>query len=159
MRNIWFSKLPFRSPCQQPSTITCVHVIQKTQGTKKKKTIFLVFLGVLHGFSRKSNDDELSWKSKGGWKPLEQIQKNTGSKKKQFFWFSLGVLHGFCWKSNEDEFSQKSNGEWRPLEQIQKTQGAKKSKFFGFPWGFCMDFVGNQMRMNFPRNRMGNGDP
>ena len=45
----------------------------------------------------------------------------------------------------------------RPLEQIQKTQGAKKSNFFCFPWGFCMDFLGNQTRMNFPGNRMGDG--
>ena len=39
-----------------------------------------------------------------------------------------------------------------------KTQGAKrkKSNFFGFPWGFYTDFLGNQMRMNFPGNRMGN---
>ena len=45
----------------------------------------------------------------------------------------------------------------RPLEQIQKTQGAKKKKsnFFCFAWGFCMDFLGNQTRMNFPENQMG----
>ena len=52
----------------------------------------------------------------------------------------------------------KSNGTKakRPLELIQKTQGAKKnSNAFGFPWGFCMDFLGNQTRMNFPGNRMG----
>ena len=54
----------------------------------------------------------------------------------------------------------KSNGTKakRPLEHIQKTQGAKKkSNFFGFRWGFCMDFLGNQTRMNFPENRMGDG--
>ena len=53
----------------------------------------------------------------------------------------------------------KSNGTKakRHLEQIQKTQGAKKSKFFGFPWGFCMYFLGNQTKMNFPGNRMGDG--
>ena len=46
----------------------------------------------------------------------------------------------------------------RPLEQIQKTQGAKKkSNFFYLPRGFCMDFLGNQTRMNFPGNRMGDG--
>ena len=47
----------------------------------------------------------------------------------------------------------------RPLEQIQKTQGAKKKKsnFFCFAWGFCMDFLGNQTRMNFPGNRMWDG--
>ena len=37
----------------------------------------------------------------------------------------------------------------RPLEQIQKTQGEKKMQFFWFS-GFCMDFLGNQTRMNFP---------
>ena len=53
----------------------------------------------------------------------------------------------------------KSNGTTakRPLKQIQKTQGAKEKQFFGFPWGFCMDFLGNQTRMNFPGNRMGDG--
>ena len=47
----------------------------------------------------------------------------------------------------------------RPLEQIQKAHGAKKKKtnFFGFHWEFCMDFLGNQTRMNFPGNRMGDG--
>ena len=52
----------------------------------------------------------------------------------------------------------KSNGikAKRPLEQIQQTQGAKKqSNFLGFPWGFCMDFLRNQTRMNFPGNQMG----
>ena len=33
-------------------------------------------------------------------------------------------------------------------------QQAKKTIFFGFLWGICMDFVGNQQRMNFPNNRM-----
>ena len=54
----------------------------------------------------------------------------------------------------------KSNGTKakRPLEQIQKTQEAKKkSNLSGFPGGICMDFLGNQTRMNFPRNRMGDG--
>ena len=42
--------------------------IQKTQGVKKIKAFFFLFsLGVLHGFSRKSNDDEFSRKSNGGW--------------------------------------------------------------------------------------------
>ena len=82
-------------------------------------------------------------------------EKHREQKKEQFFWFSLGVLHGFSQKSNKDEFSWKSNRGWRPLEQIQKTQGVKKRIFFGFPWGFCMDFLGNQTRMNFPENRMG----
>ena len=44
----------------------------------------------------------------------------------------------------------------RPLEQIQKTEGEKKMQFFWFS-GFCMDFLGNQTRMNFPGNRMGDG--
>ena len=54
----------------------------------------------------------------------------------------------------------KSNGTKakRPLEHIQKTWGAKKkSIFFCFPWGFCMDFLKNQTRMNFPGNRMEDG--
>ena len=54
----------------------------------------------------------------------------------------------------------KSNGTKakRPLEQIHKTQeGKKKAIFFCFPWGFCKDFLGNQMRMNFPGNQMGDG--
>ena len=54
----------------------------------------------------------------------------------------------------------KSNGTKakRPLKQIQKTQEAKKkNNLSGFPWGFCMDFLGNQTRMNFPINRMGDG--
>ena len=33
----------------------------------KKKQFFLFSLGVLHGFSWKSNEDEFSWKSNGGW--------------------------------------------------------------------------------------------
>ena len=46
----------------------------------------------------------------------------------------------------------------KPLEQIQKTQGAKKkSNFFYLPRGFCMDFLGNQTRMNFPGNQLGDG--
>ena len=46
----------------------------------------------------------------------------------------------------------------RTLEQIQKTQGAKKkSNFFGFLWEFCMNFLKNQTRMNFPGNQMGDG--
>ena len=40
--------------------------IQKTQGTKEKQ-FFLFSLGVLHGFSRKSNEDEFTRKSNGGW--------------------------------------------------------------------------------------------
>ena len=40
--------------------------IQKTQGAKKA-IFFLFSLGVLHGFSGKSNEDEFSRKSNGGW--------------------------------------------------------------------------------------------
>ena len=40
---------------------------QKTQGEKKKKQFFWFSLRVLHGFSRKSNEDEFSRKSNGGW--------------------------------------------------------------------------------------------
>ena len=79
-------------------------------------------------------------------RPLEQIQKTQGVKKKQqFFWFSLGVSHGFSRKLNEDEFSRKSNGGWIFLGIKQGLQG------------FCLDFLGNQTRMNFPGNRMGDG--
>ena len=41
--------------------------IQKTQGAKKSIFFFLFSLGVLHGFSGKSNEDEFSRKSNGGW--------------------------------------------------------------------------------------------
>ena len=42
--------------------------IQKTQGVKKIKAFFFLFsLGVLHGFSRKSNENEFSRISNGGW--------------------------------------------------------------------------------------------
>ena len=34
---------------------------------RKKKQMFLFSLGVLHGFCRKSNEDEFSQKSNGGW--------------------------------------------------------------------------------------------
>ena len=40
--------------------------IQKTQGAKEKQ-FFWFFLGVLDGFSRKSNENEFSRKSNGGW--------------------------------------------------------------------------------------------
>ena len=81
--------------------------IQKTQGAKEKQ-FFWFSLGVLHGFSRKSNEVDLGFvkfKSSGikAKRPLEQIQKTQAAKKKEFFWFSLGVLHGF---------SRKSNGGW-----------------------------------------------
>ena len=33
----------------------------------------------------------------------------------------------------------------------------KKGNLSGFPWGFCMDFLGNQTRMNFPGKQMGDG--
>ena len=40
--------------------------IQKTEGAKEKQ-FFWFSLGVLNGFSRKSNEDEFSRKSNGGW--------------------------------------------------------------------------------------------
>ena len=40
--------------------------IQKSQGAKEKQ-IFWFSLGVFNGFSRKSNEDEFSRKSNGGW--------------------------------------------------------------------------------------------
>ena len=33
----------------------------------------------------------------------------------------------------------------------------KNAIFLVFLGGFCMDFLGNQTRMNFPGNRMGDG--
>ena len=42
-----------------------------------------------------------------------------------------------------------------PRTDPGNTGSKKKSNVFGFPWGFCMDFLGNQTRMNFPGNRMG----
>ena len=41
--------------------------IQKTQGAKRKQQFYLFSLRVLHGFPRKSNEDEFSRKSNGGW--------------------------------------------------------------------------------------------
>ena len=78
-------------------------------------------------------------------RPLKRIQKTQGAKENPFFLFSLGFLLGFSRKSNEDEFSRKSNGGWVFL-------GIKRGL-----QGFCLDFLGNQMRMNFPGNRMGDG--
>ena len=69
-------------------------------------------------------------------------------------------LHFSAWLKNREWFVKvKSNGTKakRPLEQILKTQGAKEKQFFGFSLGFCMDFLGNQTRMNFHGNRMGDG--
>ena len=39
----------------------------------------------------------------------------------------------------------------------ENTGSKKNGIFFCFPWGFCMDFLGNQTRMNFPGNRMWDG--
>ena len=53
----------------------------------------------------------------------------------------------------------KSNGTKakRPLDRSRK-HGAKKKHFFVcFFRGFCMDFLGNQMRMNFPEKWMDDG--
>ena len=55
--------------------------IQKTQGAKIKQG-FWFCLGVLHGFSRKSNADELSRKTNGGWIFLgikRGLQKNNNN--------------------------------------------------------------------------------
>ena len=71
------------------------------------KLPFKSLRGFLHGFSQKSNEDEFSWKSNGGWRPLEQIQKTQGGRKNIIFLvFFLWVLYGFSHKSNEDEFSR-----------------------------------------------------
>ena len=55
--------------------------IQKTQGAKEKQ-FFWFSLGVLHGFSRESNEDEFSRKSNGGWIFLgikRGLQKNNNN--------------------------------------------------------------------------------
>ena len=54
-------------------------------------------------------------------------------------------------QSNEDELSWKST----LRIDLESTGSKKKGNFFGFSWGFCMDFLGNQTRMNFPGNWMG----
>ena len=53
----------------------------------------------------------------------------------------------------------KSNGTKakRPLEQILKARSKKKHFFVCFSRGFCMDFLGNQRRMNFPEKWMDDG--
>ena len=42
---------------------------------------------------------------------------------------------------------------------LENVRSKKTNNFFGFSWRFCMDFLRNQMRMNFFRNQMGDGDP
>ena len=62
------------------------------------------------------------------------------------------------WKQIDYKFLWGSCVLGGPYEQIHKTQGWKKKQFFFcFPWGFCKDFLGNQTRMNFPGNQMGDG--
>ena len=41
--------------------------IQKARSKKKRHFFCLFLLGVLHGFSRKSKEDEFSQKANGGW--------------------------------------------------------------------------------------------
>ena len=97
---------------------------------------FWFSLGVLHGFSRKSNEDEFFRKT--NWGMLrQQIQKTRGEKKKQFFRFSLGVLHGFSRKSNEDEFSGKQIwGSRKHGEQKKKIGNLEnKGKFRKLKYG------------------------
>ena len=97
----------------------------KRKHRKKKKHFIWFSLGVLHGFSRKSNENEFSWKSNGGWiflgiKRGFCKEKTQEAKKKQFFWFPQGFCmdflinqtrmnflenrmgDGFSWESNED---------------------------------------------------------
>lgn len=91
--------------------------------------------------------------------------ENTGEQKKNNF---FGFPWGFCMYFFEnqtrmnfsgnrmgDGFSWESNGGF--AKRKNREQKKKKSNIFGFPWGFCMDFLGNQTRMNFPGNRMGYG--
>ena len=57
--------------------------IQKTQGAKEKQ-FFWFFLGVLDGFSRKSNENEFSRKS----------NENEFSRKSNGGWIFLGIKRG-----------------------------------------------------------------
>ena len=82
---------------------------------------------------------------KSGKREWKQKEKNSWFF--PFLSFDLGFL----------KFKSNGTTAKRPLKRIQKTQRAKEKQFFGFPWGFCMDFLGNQTRMNFPGNRMGHG--
>ncbi|CBI18683.3 unnamed protein product, partial [Vitis vinifera] len=49
------------------------------------------------------------------------------------------------------------NRERTPRTDPENTGSKEKNNFFGFRGGFCMDFLGNQTRMNFPGNRKGDG--
>ena len=65
----------------------------------KKKQIFWFSLGVLHGFSQKSKEDEFSQKANGGWIFLGIKwgfckEKTHRAKKKAIFLVFLG---GFAW--------------------------------------------------------------
>ena len=52
-------------------------VFQRENTGRNKKQFIWFSLGVLHGLSRKSNENEFSWKSNGGW-------------------IFLGIKRGFC---------------------------------------------------------------
>ena len=70
----------------------------------KKKQFFWFSFKVLHGFSRKSNEDEFPRESNEGGNGYNKSKENTRSKKKkEFFMSSLGVLHRFYRKSNESD--------------------------------------------------------
>ena len=80
-------------------------------------------LGVLHGFSRKSNKGEFSRKTKWG-----------DGKKAIFFCFPWG----FAWIFSEIK---------------RKRMGAEKKAIFLFSLGFCMDFLGNQTENEWRRKK------
>ena len=116
--------------------------IQKTLGAKKKKHFFLFSLGVLHGFSLKSNKDGFSWKSNGGWtflginRGFAKRKHREQKKKSNFFCFSWGfytdflgnqmmmnflgnrMVDGFPWESNRGFANRKLK---EPKKKKKKT--------------------------------------
>ena len=103
--------------------LSCLPLLCRSTPLSPFPSSFDFRVGVLHGFSRKSNKGEFSRKTK--W----------GPEKKQFFFVFLGVLYGF---------SRKSNG---------KRMGAEKKAIFLFSLGFCMDFLGNQTENEWRRKK------
>ena len=101
--------------------------IQKAQGAKKKSIFFCFLWGVLHGFSRKSNEDEFSRKSNGGWIFLG-IKRGLQKKIKihwlflflflnfvYFTWYQISYSHWHGWFMLP-QIQFLSNSEVRPCE-------------------------------------------
>ena len=70
---------------------------QKTQGEKKKKQFFWFSLRVLHGFSRKSNEDEFSRKS----------NENEFSRKSNGGWIFSEIEWGMDFLGNQTGVAKK----------------------------------------------------